>query len=170
MTENSDQMWHERFRDLRDEEAKSFVPSAFVNPSKHSLPTPAADDPKGLLDATECCRAPAKIYDDSAPEAESKVAPAASQSNPTFSDEPLTERAQHVLIAMVEEGSVDSDHRRSTEDIAKLALGGGADANALKGTMSDLKTREYIESKTGRGGGCWLTDKGRVRGEKLRDQ
>jgi hypothetical protein len=85
-------------------------------------------------------------------------------------DEPLGERAQMVLIAMSEMGLVDSDHRRSTEDIAAKALGSGADANSLKNVMLELKTLQMIDSKTGRGGGCWLTEKGRDRAEKLRNQ
>lgn len=84
------------------------------------------------------------------------------------SDEPLSERAQDVLIAMVYLEAVDSDRRRSTETISRKALG-GTDANALKSVMAELKTRRLINSKTGRGGGCWLTDNGRQRAEKLRN-
>jgi hypothetical protein len=83
-------------------------------------------------------------------------------------DEPLGERAQDVLVAMLELGAVDSDTRRSTEDIASKALGPRSDANALKSVMADLKTRQLIGSKTGRNGGCWLTDKGKLRATKLR--
>ena len=86
------------------------------------------------------------------------------------SEEPLAERAQLVLVAMLELDAIDSDCRKPTDEIASKALGEGADPNALKGVMSELKTRQYVESKTGRGGGCWLTEKGRTRGEKLRDQ
>ncbi|HRX85791.1 MAG TPA: Rrf2 family transcriptional regulator [Phycisphaerae bacterium] len=83
-------------------------------------------------------------------------------------DEPLGERAQLVLVAMLELGAVDSDRRQSTEAIAFKALGADADANALKTVMAELKSRGLIESKTGRGGGCWLTDAGKLRAEKLR--
>jgi hypothetical protein len=85
-------------------------------------------------------------------------------------EEPLGERAQNVLIAMLELGAIDSDTRRSTEEIAAKALGPGADANALKSVMSDLKTRHLVNSKTGRTGGCWLTAKGQTRAGKLRHQ
>lgn len=87
---------------------------------------------------------------------------------PRAADEPLSDRAQLVLIAMLELGATQSDHRKSTEEIAAKALGGQADANALKNVMSELNTRDLIDSKTGRGGGCWLTEKGRARAEKLR--
>jgi hypothetical protein len=83
-------------------------------------------------------------------------------------DEPLGDRAQSVLIAMYELGLFDSDHRRTTEDISAKALGSGADANALKGVMANLKIRQLVISKTGRSGGCWLTESGRIRAEKLR--
>lgn len=86
----------------------------------------------------------------------------------TGTDEPLGERSQLVLVAMLELDALDSDRRRSTEDIAAKAIGKDADPNSLKGVMAELNTRELIESKTGRGGGCWLTDKGRIRAEKLR--
>ena len=71
---------------------------------------------------------------------------------------------------MLELGALDSDTRRSTEEIAAHSLGTGSDPNALKGVMADLKTRRLVQSKTGRTGGCWLTEGGRVRGEKLRHQ
>ena len=83
-------------------------------------------------------------------------------------DEPLSTRAQSVLIAMLELGAVDSDCRQRTADISKKALGSAADVNALKGVMSDLATRGLTESKEGSGGGCWLTEKGCVRAAKLR--
>jgi DNA-binding IscR family transcriptional regulator len=70
---------------------------------------------------------------------------------------------------MLELDAIDSDRRQSTEDITMKALGHGADANALKSVMAELRTRKLIDSKTGRGGGCWLTENGRARAEKLRD-
>lgn len=86
---------------------------------------------------------------------------------PTLAEEPLSDRAQEVLVAMLDLGAIDSDRRQSTEMIAKKASDG--DANALKAVMSDLKTRGLIVTKTGRGGGCWLTTSGHARAVKLRD-
>ncbi len=86
------------------------------------------------------------------------------------SEEPLSDRAQLVLVAMLELDAVDSDRRRSTEEIAIKALGNDADPNALKAVMAELKTRRLIDSKTGRGGGCWLTDAGIARAQKLRNE
>jgi hypothetical protein len=85
----------------------------------------------------------------------------------SLNDEPLCDRAQLVLIGMQELNATKSDSRRSTDDIAKRSLGGEADANALKALISDLKTRGYIKTKTGSGGGCWLTDKGIARAQRL---
>ena len=83
-------------------------------------------------------------------------------------DEPLADRAQIVLIAMMELGAVDSDSRKSTEQITLKALGPGSDPNAVKGVMADLKIRQLVQSKTGRTGGCWLSEKGQMRAKKLR--
>lgn len=84
-------------------------------------------------------------------------------------EEPLSERARLVLVAMLELDALDSDRRQPTEEVAVKALGAGADPNALKSVMAELNTRGLINSKTGRGGGCWLTENGRQRAEKLRD-
>ncbi len=89
---------------------------------------------------------------------------------PRTADEPLSERAQDLLLAMWEMGLFDSDHRKPTEDIAVRAFGASADANAAKTPMSELNGRGLADSRTGRGGGCWLTERGRIRGEKLRKQ
>ena len=84
------------------------------------------------------------------------------------SDEPIGERAQDSLIAMLQLGAeIDSDSRKSTEQIAIAAMGKGYDANSLKVVMSELSSRRLIETKTGRRGGCWLSDTGRKRAEKL---
>jgi len=88
-------------------------------------------------------------------------------SQATSADEPLSVRAQEVLIAMLDLDAIDSDRRQSTETIAVRASGG--DANSLKTVMSDLNTRQLIASKTGRTGGCWLTARGIARAGKLRD-
>jgi hypothetical protein len=89
-------------------------------------------------------------------------------SSPLVSEEPLSERSQYVLVAMLDLGAIDSDGRRSTADIAAKALGKQADANALKTVMADLSTRKLIQTKTGPGGGCWLTEPGIARANKLR--
>jgi hypothetical protein len=82
-------------------------------------------------------------------------------------DEPLSNRAQEVLVAMLQLKAVDSDSRQSTAAIAARAMGAEADANSLKPVMSELATRQLIQTREGRGGGCWLTEAGKCRAEKL---
>jgi len=77
----------------------------------------------------------------------------------------LTDRERDVLTAMEQLEAFDSDHRQSTEQIARRA---GHDFNSLKPVMRDLKDHGFLETREGRGGGCWLTEKGRARSEALR--
>ena len=96
-----------------------------------------------------------------APEAKSEMA---------SGDEPLSERAQFVLVAMLELGSIDSDSRSSTDEIVVKAFGDQANPNSVKNVMSNLSTRRLIDTKIGRRGGCWLTEKGCLRAAKLRNR
>ena len=82
-------------------------------------------------------------------------------------EEPLCERSQLMLMAMLELEAVDSDRRKTTEEVVLKACGKTADANALKGVMAELKKIGLVESKRGSGGGYWLTDSGRSRASKL---
>jgi len=85
-------------------------------------------------------------------------------------DDPLSERAQAMLVAMIEMNAVDSDRRQTTENIVARALGATASPNAVKEVMAELNARQFVNSKQGRGGGIWLTEKGRDRANKLRDR
>lgn len=85
-------------------------------------------------------------------------------------DGSLSDSEQCILIAMLALGALDSDSRRTTSEITVRAFGHGADANAQKSVMAELKGKQLIDSKTGRGGGCWLTDSGRRRAEKLHNR
>lgn len=93
-----------------------------------------------------------------------KITPAIEQ---PVADEPLGERAQDVLIAMRELGATDCDRRQSTARITERAFGRDADANSLKPIMKALAGHRLIDTQEGRGGGCWLTEKGLRRAEKL---
>lgn len=83
--------------------------------------------------------------------------------------DPLGERAQDVLVAMLRLKALDSDSRKSTEAIATEAFGKGYDANSLKNVMTELNNRGLIDSKMGRNGGCWLKERGLARAIKLSD-
>lgn len=85
-------------------------------------------------------------------------------------EEPLSERAQDVLVAMLELGAMDSDRRQSTARITERAFGRDADANSLKPLMKDLARNRFIDTMEGRGGGCWLTERGLRRAQKLKEQ
>jgi hypothetical protein len=82
-------------------------------------------------------------------------------------DEPLNNRGQEMLVAMLQLKAVDSDSRQSTAAIAVRAMGAEADANSLKRVISELATRQLIQTRAGRSGGCWLTQAGKLRAEKL---
>jgi hypothetical protein len=82
-------------------------------------------------------------------------------------DAPLSDRAQSVLIAMLEMSAFDSDRRKTAEEITLKALGDTTGANALKSVMAELKTLGFVDSKRGSAGGSWLTDSGRSRARKL---
>ena len=60
-----------------------------------------------------------------------------------------------------------SDKRMRTEDIAVKAAGQEADANQYKEVIVELKQLRYVDTKEGRGGGCWLTIAGQSRAGKL---
>jgi hypothetical protein len=82
-------------------------------------------------------------------------------------DVQLSGRQEVVLQALLEMKAFDSDSRESTPRIAKAAEGEQADPNSFKEPISDLVTKKLVKTKSGRGGGCWLTPLGRVRAEKL---
>jgi hypothetical protein len=85
-------------------------------------------------------------------------------------DIPLSPRAQSVLQAMLEMDATDSDSRQRTEDIATVALGSGTSPGSLKSVMTELKGIGLIDTRRFPGGGCWLTEKGQIRAEKLRQK
>jgi DNA-directed RNA polymerase subunit RPC12/RpoP len=96
-------------------------------------------------------------------QAENRYTAVADQSD----GDPLGERAQDVLVAMLRLKALDSDSRKSTEAIATEAFGKGYDANSLKNVMTELNNRGLIDSKVGRNGGCWLEKRGLARANKL---
>lgn len=85
-----------------------------------------------------------------------------SENNP-----PLGERSRLVLTVLRNGKAFDSDHRITTADIAVKAVGSNADANQFKEVIADLKQLKYLDTRVGRGGGCWLTSLGQERAAKL---
>jgi hypothetical protein len=84
----------------------------------------------------------------------------------TSAETPLTDRARWALKALLEQKALDSDHRISTATIAEK-VDAAADPNQYKPVIAELQKIKLIETKMGRGGGCWLTSTGRTRAEKL---
>jgi hypothetical protein len=81
-------------------------------------------------------------------------------------EEILSERERNFLEALLRLGAFASDARRTTEEVVAV-VHKGADPNSYKKVASQLQTRGYIETKRSRGGGCWLTSRGRARAERL---
>ena len=92
------------------------------------------------------------------------IAPAGGQ---TGIDPLLSDRQRFILRAMLELKAFDSDSLQSTSEIAKRAESAGANPELLKEAIADLQKKGLIGTKVGRGGGCWLTEDGRLRAEKL---
>jgi hypothetical protein len=85
-------------------------------------------------------------------------------------DRPLSDRGKKALIAMLNFKAIACDNLRSTADIAYAAMGVDADPNSLKNVMAELKILGLVLSRTGRAGGCWLTEKGQLRAKKLKGE
>jgi hypothetical protein len=86
----------------------------------------------------------------------------------TVSDEPLSDRAESMLVAMLDLNAFDADRRRSTATIASTAFRATYDVNSLKPVVVELKRRGLIATKKGPRGGCWLTERGKLRAQKLK--
>ncbi len=72
----------------------------------------------------------------------------------------LSEKQYLILETMKELDAMSADSRRTAVDIAKACDGKKADVNVFKPLLSDLTKRGLTKSKTGSGGGSWLTPKG----------
>ncbi|MEN6408008.1 MAG: hypothetical protein ABFC77_16255, partial [Thermoguttaceae bacterium] len=57
--------------------------------------------------------------------------------------------------------------QKSNSDIAVKAAGQLSDPNQYKEVIAELKRLGYLDTKEGRGGGCWLTAAGQQRACKL---
>jgi len=72
----------------------------------------------------------------------------------------LSDRQNNILQAMWELKALDQSSRRSTEEIAVRAEGPNASPEGFKAAIADLQQRGLIDTKVGRGGGCWLLPRG----------
>lgn len=72
----------------------------------------------------------------------------------------LSERQYQILMALSEMKALSPDRRAATNELAKRAEGPSSPGENLKKAIADLVAKGYTGSKTGRGGGVWLTEKG----------
>ena len=79
----------------------------------------------------------------------------------------LSEKQYLILETMKELGATSADTRQTCEDIATECDGTKADVNVFKPLLSDLTQLGLTDSKTGRGGGSWLTTPGAKVAERL---
>jgi hypothetical protein len=83
----------------------------------------------------------------------------------------LSALQQDLLVAALRLKAFDSDSRRTADELVEAAIGRDAEPNNAKKALADLaKTKGLMKSRTGRQGGYWLTVKGKVRAEALRDR
>jgi hypothetical protein len=87
----------------------------------------------------------------------------ANRSEPKLSDD-----QRCLLVAALSLAAMDSDSRKTTEELVKEAMGGFADPANAKKALSRLVKAGLLESQQGRGGGYWLTKTGRIRAERLK--
>jgi hypothetical protein len=73
----------------------------------------------------------------------------------------LTDRQRDCLQALYEAKALDADTSLTADEIATRAAG-AKDPSGFKRPLSDLCQRGLIDSKTGRGGGSWITTEGRL--------
>jgi hypothetical protein len=70
----------------------------------------------------------------------------------------LSDRQRGALLLLHEKGAIDADTRQRADDVLR---GLGGDRSSVKAALADLAQRGLTASRTGRGGGCWLTPAGR---------
>ena len=74
---------------------------------------------------------------------------------------PLSEKQYLILETMWELQALSADTRKTADQIAVRCDGMDADVNVFKPLLSDLtRNHKLTQSKPGRGGGSWLTEKG----------
>jgi hypothetical protein len=83
-------------------------------------------------------------------------------------DTGLSAKQYLVLQTMLKLKATDPARRKNASEIASMAEGPEANEETFKRPIATLVIRGLVASKTGRGGGCWLTPSGRLLAESLR--
>jgi hypothetical protein len=79
----------------------------------------------------------------------------------------LSQRQYGILEAMALLKAFNSAKRQTTEAIAERAEGPSANPDSFKTAMAELKRQQFVDTRSGRGGGCWLTADGREVANRL---
>lgn len=85
---------------------------------------------------------------------------------PEVAEPSLSILQQNILMAMVGLSAFDSDSRRTIPVIAK-ATAPKQSGSSFSGPIADLAFKKLVSTREGRGGGCWLTELGKIRAEKI---
>jgi hypothetical protein len=82
-------------------------------------------------------------------------------------DPPLSQFQYDILQSLRTAKATDAEKRVTASQIAEK-VGGTATEQSCKAPLADLKHRGLVDSQTGRGGGSWLTPRGRDLINRLR--
>jgi hypothetical protein len=80
----------------------------------------------------------------------------------------LSNRQYDLLEALYRMNAFHADAKQTTLDVAQKAEGPEVNPEAFKEPIAELKRLKYVDTKEGRGGGCWLTSSGRRLIKKIR--
>jgi Mn-dependent DtxR family transcriptional regulator len=73
----------------------------------------------------------------------------------------LSDRQYDLLEALYRAKAFHADAKQTTLEVAQKAEGPGVNPEAFKEPIAGLKRLRLVDTKEGRGGGCWLTSSGR---------
>jgi hypothetical protein len=73
----------------------------------------------------------------------------------------LSDRQYDLLEALYRAKAFHADAKQTTLEVAQKAEGPGVNPEAFKEPITGLKRLGLVDTKEGRGGGCWLTSSGR---------
>ena len=90
------------------------------------------------------------------------------QNNTHIPDDPITpDYHEEILQALLELNAFGRNSRRPTREVCKRALGPDCDPAILKRPIKRLCDMGLVQTKDGKGGGVWLTPKGREMAEEI---
>ena len=72
----------------------------------------------------------------------------------------LSHNKYYFLEALLLDNAVSADARLTTKELVKRALGTGVNPVTYKRDIAELRSEGFIFTKSGVGGGCWLTSTG----------